>query len=59
MNKQKGMPGGLKDGVKMPQQTTETQIPVEENKMSILKKWWFWAIVGAVILIGVLFFFVF
>lgn len=57
VNKEKGMNGSVKEGMQPQPQTTEAQRPVEGEKMSILKKWWFWAAIGAVIVLGILVFF--
>lgn len=65
VDKQKGMNGNVKGGVQdtkkaVPQatsQTAEAQMPAGEGKTSLLKKWWFWAAIGAVVLIGALVFF--
>jgi hypothetical protein len=60
VNKQKGMNGNVKEGIQDPNkaisQIDGAQMPVEGEKMSFLKKWWFWAAIGAVIVLGILFF---
>ncbi len=57
INKEKGINGNLKEDSKMPQQPAGTQMPIEEGKMPFLKKWWFWAAIGAVVLVIALVFF--
>lgn len=57
MNKQKGVDGNLKSNVQMPQQTAEVQVPTEEGKMPFWKKWWFWTLIGAVVVILILVFY--
>ena len=69
INKQKGVNGDLKTNV---QPTTkaagvvqpitnvaEAQVPVEGDKMSLLKKWWFWATIGGAVLVIALIFYLF
>jgi len=56
---QKNM-NGKSQGMAQTSKVVEPQMPVEEEseKMPILKKWWFWAAIGgAVIILGLILFF--
>ncbi len=57
VNKQKGMDGNVKTNVQPSKPVAGAEMPIEGGKMPFLKKWWFWAAIGAVIVIGVLVFF--
>ncbi|MEN7982418.1 MAG: hypothetical protein ABFQ65_03140 [Nanoarchaeota archaeon] len=52
---------GKPQGIAQPAKAIEN--PMSENgeseKMSFFKKWWFWAAIGAVVVIGLLVFFLF
>jgi hypothetical protein len=55
---QKNM-NGKSQGMVQPAKPMEPAMPEEMEKMSLFKKWWFWAIVGGVfvILLLILFFY--
>ncbi len=62
ISEQKNTNGKAQGIAKQTQPDGKTTLPIEgesSEKMSFLKKWWFWAAIGTVIVIGALVFFLF